>query len=118
MAPCTGRLFVRIQVWPPSFAVAVSAALFEARSPPPMIPLRGLRKATEIAPALGELTSGVSYAFQLLPPSRVARILATDDAPASPPYRRRQRERYQNDFPGHRPSAGLGLVALILRRGF
>src|SRR6266478_5936882 len=83
MAPCTGGLFVRVHVWPPSFDVAVSAASFEAKSPPPTIPLRGSRKATEIAPALGELTSGVSYAFQLSPPSRVAKILAVVAPPVA-----------------------------------
>src|ERR1700719_1656173 len=83
IAPCTGGLFVSVHVWPPSFEVAVSAALFEAKSPPPTIPLRGSRKATEIAPALGELTSGVSYAFQLSPPSRVAKILAVVAPPVA-----------------------------------
>jgi hypothetical protein len=41
----------------------------------------GSRKATVKPPALGELRSGVSYAFQVLPASRVARILAV----AAPP---------------------------------
>ena len=54
----------------------MSALLFEAKSPPPTMPFRGSRKATVIAPAVDELTSGVSYAFQVSPPSRVARILA------------------------------------------
>src|SRR5713226_10211703 len=83
MAPCTGGLFVRVHVWPPSSEVAVSALSFEARSPPPTIPCRGSRKATEIAPALGELTSGVSYAFQVSPPSLVAKILAVVEPPVA-----------------------------------
>src|SRR5579864_1866994 len=83
IAPCTGGLFVSVHVLPPSFEVAVSAAVFEAKSPPPTIPLRESRKATETAPALGELTSGVSYAFQLWPPSRVASILAVEEPPVA-----------------------------------
>lgn len=43
----------------------------------------GSRKATEIAPALGELTSGVSYAFQVSPPSLVAKILAVVEPPVA-----------------------------------
>src|SRR5438445_13407876 len=76
MAPLTGGLLVSFQVLPPSRDMAASALSFEARSPPPTMPCRGSRKATEIAPALAELTSGVSYAFQVSPPSLVARILA------------------------------------------
>ena len=60
MDPCTGGLFVRVQVCPPSFEVAAAAESFEVKSPPPTMPFQGSRKATEIAPALGELTSGVS----------------------------------------------------------
>src|SRR6266404_9898556 len=40
------------------------------------MPWNGSRKSTVKAPALGELTRGVSYAFHVLPPSLVARILA------------------------------------------
>src|ERR1700731_5248886 len=83
MAPCTGGLFVRVHVWPPSSEVAASALAFEAKSPPPRMPCRGSRKATEIPPALGELTSGVSYAFQVSPPSLVAKILAIDAPPVA-----------------------------------
>ena len=61
----------------------MSALSFEARSPPATTPCSGLRKATEIAPALGELTSGVSYAFQVSPPSRVARIRAVSAPPVA-----------------------------------
>src|SRR5713101_3934917 len=83
MAPCTGGLFVRVHVWPPSSEVAVSALSFEARSPQPMIPCGGSRKVTELAPVLGELTSGVSYAFQVSPPSLVAKILAIVEPPVA-----------------------------------
>src|ERR1700739_2452586 len=83
MAPCTGGLFVRVHVWPPLSEVAVAAASFEAKSPPPTIPFRGSRKATEIGPALGELTSGVSYAFKVSPPSLVAKILAVVEPPVA-----------------------------------
>src|SRR5580704_16744496 len=83
MAPCTGGLFVKVQVWPPSFEIAVSALSLEAKSPPPRMPCCGSRKATEIPPALGELTSGVLYAFQVLPPSRVASILAVVEPPVT-----------------------------------
>src|ERR1700682_4566067 len=83
MAPCTGGLFVRVHVWPPSSEVAASALAFEAKSPPPRMPCRGSRKATEIPPALGELTSGVSYAFQVSPPSLVAKILAIVEPPVA-----------------------------------
>ena|SRR5438876_6162524 len=83
MVPCTGGLLVRVQVMPPSSEVAASALLFEARSPPPTIPFHGLRNATEMAPALGELTSGVSYAFQVPPPSLVAKILAMLEPPVA-----------------------------------
>src|SRR5438094_6519805 len=83
MAPGTGGLLVRVQVWPPSFDVAVSAEPFEAKSPPATMPFQGSRKATVMAPALGELTSGVPYAFQVSPPSLVARILATVEPPVA-----------------------------------
>src|SRR5437763_15999696 len=83
MAPGTGGLLVRVQVWPPSFDVAVSAEPFEAKSPPATMPFQGSRKATVMAPALGELTSGVSYALQVSPPSLVARILATVEPPVA-----------------------------------
>jgi hypothetical protein len=61
MAPATGGLFVKVQVRSPSFEVTASAEVFEAKSPPPTIPFSESRNATEIAHALGELTSGVSY---------------------------------------------------------
>src|SRR5215469_5639326 len=83
MAPCTGGLVVRIHVWPPSSDVAVSALSFDAKSPPPTMPCDGSRNATEIAPALGELTSGVSDAIQVSPPSLVARILAIVEPPVA-----------------------------------
>src|SRR5271169_5563245 len=83
MAPFTGGLFVNFQVLPPSCEVAMSALSFAAKSPPPTMPCRGSRKATLIAPALGELTSGVSYAFQVSPPSLVARILAMVEPPVA-----------------------------------
>jgi len=72
---------VIVQVCPPSFEVAELAESLEDRLPPATIPFKGLRKATEIAPALAELTSGVSKAFQVSPPSRVVRTRAT----AAPP---------------------------------
>src|SRR5207248_5759414 len=77
MAPFTGGLLVRVHVRPPSSEVAVSAKSFEAKSPPPRMPCEGSRKATEIPPAVGELTSGVSYDAQVSPPSLVAKIRAT-----------------------------------------
>src|SRR6266487_3992275 len=78
MAPVTGGGFVRVHVWPPSPEVAVSALLGlpGSKSPPPTMPWNGSRKSTVKAPALGELTKGVLYAFQVLPPSLVARTLA------------------------------------------
>src|SRR5512139_1104715 len=78
MAPVTGGGLVSVHVTPPSSDVAVAAlfGLAGSRSPPPTIPAQGLRKATVKAPALGELTSGVSYASQVSPPSRVARTRA------------------------------------------
>src|SRR6266576_6101307 len=83
MAPVTGGGLVRVQVWPPSFEVAVRALLGSpgSKSPPPTMPLNGSRKATVKAPALGELNDGVSYAFHVLPWSLVARTLAI----AAPP---------------------------------
>src|SRR5437879_12679782 len=83
MAPGTGGLLVRVQVLPPSFDVAASAEPFEAKPPPATMPFQGLRKATVIAPALGELTNGGSYAFQVSPPSLVGRILAVVGPPVS-----------------------------------
>jgi len=76
-------VLVSVHVCPPSCDVAVAAELFDAKSPPPTIPSIALRNATEMLPALGELTSGVSYAFHVLPPSRVASILAIDDPPVA-----------------------------------
>src|ERR671924_674047 len=85
MAPVTGGGPVRVQVWPPSLEVAVLAlfGLAGSKSPPPTMPCKGSRKATVNAPPLGELASGVSCAFQVLPPSRVAKILATDAPPVA-----------------------------------
>src|ERR1700736_4287095 len=85
MAPVIGGLFVSFQVMPPSLDIAV-AALFGSlgsKSPPPTMPCRESRKATVNAPALGELTSGVSYAFHVSPPSLVARILAIVEPPVA-----------------------------------
>src|SRR5215471_11062183 len=45
------------------------------------MPCQGSRNATEKPPAAALLVSGVSYAFQLSPPSRVARIRATFEPP-------------------------------------
>src|SRR6266436_929824 len=83
MAPVTGGGLVRIQVLPPSLEIAVRALLGSpgSRSPPPTIPWCGSRKSTVNAPALGELTSGVLYAFQVSPPSLVVRTLAMSDPP-------------------------------------
>src|SRR5437667_4441648 len=83
MAPGTGGLLVRVQVRPPSLDVAASAESFEAKSPPATMPFQGSRKATVMAPALGELTSGVSYAIQVSPPSLVAKILAIVEPPVA-----------------------------------
>src|SRR5881392_117123 len=83
MAPGTGGLLVRVQVRPPSLDVAASAESFEAKSPPATMPFQGSRKATVMAPALGELTSGVSYAFQVSPPSLVAKNLAIVEPPVA-----------------------------------
>src|SRR5437667_5800929 len=47
------------------------------------MPSKGLRKSTVKAPPLGELARGVLYAFQVLPPSRVARILAVVAPPVA-----------------------------------
>src|SRR5439155_16427107 len=83
IAPVTGGLFVSFQILPPSSEIAVPALLgsLGSKSPPPTIPCQGSRNATVNAPALGELKSGVSYAFQVSPPSRVVRTLAV----AAPP---------------------------------
>ena len=83
MVPGVGGFLVRVQVRPPSFEVAASAESLEPRSPPATIPFQGFRKATVTAPALAELTSGVSYAFQVSPPSLVAKILATVEPPVA-----------------------------------
>src|SRR5207247_6625598 len=83
MAPGTGGLLVRVQVRPPSLDVAASAESFEAKSPPATMPFQGSRKATVKAPALGELISGVSYAFQVSPPSLVARTRAIVEPPVA-----------------------------------
>src|SRR5689334_3072593 len=47
------------------------------------MPCFGSRNATVNAPALGELTSGVAYAFQVSPPSLVASTRATDEPPVA-----------------------------------
>src|SRR5438874_3373278 len=83
MAPFTGGLLVRVHVRPPSSDIAVSAKLFEAKSPPPRMPCQASRKATEIPPAVGELTSGVSYAAQVSPPSLVDKIRAIVEPPVA-----------------------------------
>src|SRR6266700_3923158 len=85
MAPVTGGLFVSFQVAPPSLDTAVFALLGSpgSKSPPPTIPCQGSRKATVKAPALGELTSGVSYAFQVSPWSLVARTRAAVEPPVA-----------------------------------
>src|SRR4029077_1564222 len=83
MAPVTGGGLVRVHVMPPSFEIAVRALLGSpgSKSPPPTMPRCGSRKSTVNAPALGELTRGVLYAFQVSPPSLVARTLAMSDPP-------------------------------------
>src|SRR5260370_35668779 len=83
MAPVTGGGFVRVQVCPPSLEIAVRALLgsLGSKSPPPTMPSNGSRKATVNAPALGELTRGVLYAFHVLPWSLVARTLAIAEPP-------------------------------------
>src|SRR5512139_1187091 len=85
MAPVTGGGLVSAHVTPPSSEVAVAAAfgLAGSRSPPPTMPAHGLRNATVKAPALGELASGVSYASQVSPPSRVASTLAIGVPPVA-----------------------------------
>src|ERR1700739_168276 len=83
MLPFRGGWFASVQVLPPSCEVATSALSLEARSPPPTMPFFGSRKATLMAPALAELTSGVSYAFQVSPPSLVASILAMVEPPVA-----------------------------------
>src|SRR5260370_42590777 len=90
MAPESGGALVSFQVWPPSLDVAVLALFgsLGSKSPPPTMPCQGSRKSTVKAPALGELTSGVLYAFHVSPPSRVLRILAmVDPAVARPAFR-------------------------------
>src|SRR5437016_834616 len=47
------------------------------------MPWNGSRKATVKAPPLGELKSGVLYAFQVSPRSLVARILAVVEPPVA-----------------------------------
>src|SRR6266498_368743 len=85
MAPVTGGGLVRAQVSPPSLEIAVRALLGSpgSKSPPPTIPWNGSRKATVKAPALGELISGVSYAFQVSPPSLVLSTLAIVEPPVA-----------------------------------
>src|SRR5258708_39650949 len=85
MAPVTGGLLVRFQVTPPSLEVAVFALFgsLGSKSPPPTIPCQGSRNAIVNPPALGELSSGVSYAFQVSPWSLVASTLAVVEAPVA-----------------------------------
>src|SRR2546423_8960228 len=69
-----GAGLVRVQVTPPSL---VRAKLLETpvgllRSPPPRIPCFASWKAMLNPPAGGPETSGVGYAFHVLPPSVVA----------------------------------------------
>src|SRR6202030_3072476 len=71
------------QVCPPSLETAASAEVFTLKSPPPTMPCCASRKATDSPPADAELTNGVSYAFQVCPPSVVARILAMVDPPVA-----------------------------------
>src|SRR4029077_11541188 len=47
------------------------------------MPWCGSRKSTVKAPAVGELINGVLYAFQVSPPSLVARILAIVEPPVA-----------------------------------
>src|SRR6266404_3395051 len=47
------------------------------------MPWNGSRKSTVKAPALDELTRGVSYAFHVSPPSLVARTLAISEPPVA-----------------------------------
>src|SRR5690242_13639304 len=83
MAPVTGGGLVNVQVCPPSLEVAVRALLgsLGSKSPPPTMPWCGSRKSIVNAPALGELIKGVLYAFQVSPPSLVARTLAIVEPP-------------------------------------
>src|SRR5882762_10328617 len=85
MAPVTGGAFVSFHVWPPSLDMAVLALFgsLGSKSPPPTMPCQGSRKSTVKAPALGELTSGVPYAFHVSPPSLVLRILAMVEPPVA-----------------------------------
>src|SRR6201986_2916630 len=78
-----GGLGVSVHFWPPSLEVAAWVVLSLAKSPPPTMPCQGSRNATEVPPALGLLTSGVSYASHVSPPSRVARIRATLEPPVA-----------------------------------
>src|SRR5438105_13101977 len=85
MAPVTGGLFVSFQLLPPSEETEVAALFGSAgsKSPPPTMPCQGSRKSTVNAPAVGELTSGVAYAFQLSPPSLVASTRAVVEPPVA-----------------------------------
>src|SRR6266576_5278102 len=47
------------------------------------MPSKGLRKSMVKAPPLGELASGVLYAFHVLPPSLVASTLANAATPVA-----------------------------------
>src|SRR6516225_2215029 len=85
MAPVTGGGLVSVQVTPPSLEIAV-LALFGSpgsKSPPPTMPFHGFRNAMVNAPALGELSKGVSYALQVSPPSRVASTRAIAETPVA-----------------------------------
>src|SRR5579863_673263 len=81
MEPGMGGFLVSFHVRPPSSEVAAWTALSVVKSPPPTFPCHGSPNATENPPALALLTSGVSYAVQLSPPSRVAKIRAIAEPP-------------------------------------
>src|ERR1039457_1390345 len=85
MAPVTGGALVSVHMCPPSPDVAVRAlsGSLGSRSPPPTMPFRGSRKSTVNAPALGELSSGLSQASRVLAPSVVARIRANVAPPVA-----------------------------------
>src|SRR5437868_15213656 len=84
-----GAGLVRAQVTPPSL---VRAKLLETpvglpRSPPPRIPCFASWKAMLNPPAGGPETSGVGYAFHVLPPS----VVAITRAGVAPPVRSEER---------------------------
>jgi hypothetical protein len=85
MAPVTGGGLVRVQVLPPSLEIAVRALLgiTGIQIAAAHDPVVRIAKSTVNAPALGELNNGVLYAFQVLPPSVVARTLAIAATPVA-----------------------------------